>query len=182
MRKKPEDYLKEPYARILIPEGDGTFSAEILEFPGCFAMGETANDAIKNLEEAATSWIEATLDQGHDIPEPSLNQGYGGRIALRLPRSIHRRAVEFAEREDTSLNQFILSAVAARIGAEDFCAALVRKLENNIRFSTFTMFSAFADTLWGLQNSALGGRLNIPHQWQQMVTTGHTQLEGFPKK
>ncbi len=141
MKKKPEDYLKEPYARILIPEEDGTFSAEILEFPGCFAEGQTANEAIANLESAAMSWTEAVLDQGHEVPEPSISQGYGGKIALRLPRSIHRRAVELAARDNTSLNQFILSAVAARIGAEDLLSALVKKLEKKLAGTTTNISS-----------------------------------------
>jgi predicted RNase H-like HicB family nuclease len=118
---RPEEYLKNPYARILIPEEEG-FSAEILEFPGCFAVGRTADEAFKNLECAAISWIEAALSQGQEIPSPSMSQGYGGRIALRLPKGIHRRASELAQRENISLNQFILSAVAAKIGAEDGAA------------------------------------------------------------
>lgn len=141
---KAEEYLKMPYARILIPEEEGGFSAEILEFPGCFAEGETADEAFRNLECAAISWIEAALSQGQEIPPPSMNQGYGGRIALRLPKGIHRRASELAERENTSLNQFILSAVAAKIGAEDFCSALIKRMELRVISS---VSNAMASTL-----------------------------------
>ncbi len=143
MRKKPEDFLKQPYARILIPEEDGTYSAEILEFPGCFSEGQNPDEAIANLENAALSWIEAALDQGQEIPEPSINQGYGGKIALRLPRSIHRRAAELAARDNTSLNQFILSAIAAKIGAEDLYIALINKLENRLGSTTVNISSNF---------------------------------------
>lgn len=137
MKKEPKDYLKEPYARILIPDDDGNFSAELLEFPGCFSQGQTADEAMANLENAAISWIEVAMEQGQTIPEPSISQGYGGKIALRLPRSIHRRAVELAARDNTSLNQFILSAVAARVGAEDLYNAFVDKLEKKMRLQRF---------------------------------------------
>lgn len=133
--REPTAYLKEPYSRILIPNEDGTFSAEILEFPGCFAEGETANEAIKNLEAAAAAWIEASLAQGLEIPEPETNQGYGGKIALRLPRSLHRQAARMAARDGTSLNQFLVTAIAARLGAEDLYARLADRLEQHVSSS-----------------------------------------------
>lgn len=130
--KEPKYYLKEPYSRVLIPNEDGTYSAEILEFPGCFAEGNTADEAIRNLEAAAESWVEVSLAQGLEIPEPAMNQGYGGKIALRLPRSLHRRATQMAERDGTSLNQFLVSAIAARIGAEDLYTRLVERFEQRL--------------------------------------------------
>ena len=63
-------YLKKPYARILTPEPDGAFRGEILEFPGCIALGDTAEAALAMLEDVAWSWLEATLDKGQAIPEP----------------------------------------------------------------------------------------------------------------
>ncbi len=126
---KPEEYLKQPYARILIPDDSGFFSAEILEFPGCFSQGKNAQEAFQNLEKAALAWIEAALEQGQEIPAPSANHGYPGRIALRLPRSIHRKAAQFAERDGTSLNQFLVSAIAVRVGAEELQFRILDRLE-----------------------------------------------------
>lgn len=128
MPKSMQDYLKEPYARMLIPDEQGGYAAEILEFPGCFAEGETADEAMQALERAAASWIQAALDQGQEIPSPCMHQGYAGKVALRLPRSLHRQATQFAARDGTSLNQFLVSAIAARIGAEEFYNRLVTQL------------------------------------------------------
>jgi len=133
MPKTPEEYLKEPYSRVLIPDEGGGYSAEMLEFPGCFAEGDTADEAMQALERAAASWIQAALDQGQDIPQPIINQGYSGRVALRLPKSFHRKAIQFAEREGTSLNQFLMSAIAARVGAEECCERLVSKLTATVQ-------------------------------------------------
>ncbi len=121
------DVLKKPYARILIPEDDGTYSADILEFPGCHAEGDTPSEAISNLEEAAASWIEAALEQGQAIPPPMVVHGYSGNINLRLPKSIHKQAARFAARDRVSLNQFFASAIATRVGAEDFYERLVQR-------------------------------------------------------
>lgn len=129
MKQDPEAYLKAPYSRILIPNDDGIFSAEILEFPGCFAEGKTPEEAYCKLEEAAKSWIEASLEQGLDIPGPAMNHGYSGKIALRLPRSLHRQAARMAERDGISLNQFLVTAIATRLGAEDLYARLSQRFE-----------------------------------------------------
>ena len=132
--KTPEEYLEEPYARVLIPEEEGGFSAEILEFPGCFSQGDTADEALKNLEEAAKNWIEATLEQGRSIPEPSALYGYGGKVALRLPRGTHQKAARMAEREGVSLNTFLVDAIAARVGALDLYNQMAQRFEQ--RFAT----------------------------------------------
>ncbi|MDO8752828.1 MAG: type II toxin-antitoxin system HicB family antitoxin [Anaerolineales bacterium] len=131
MIKTPEDYLKLPYSRILIPD-EGSYAAEIMELPGCFSQGDTPDEAITNLGKAARSWIQVALAQGLEIPEPYLNQGYAGKIALRLPRSMHRQATRLAERDGVSLNHFLVSAIAARIGAEDFYTRLVDKIERRL--------------------------------------------------
>lgn len=116
--KTPEQYLQEPYARTLIPDSEsGGYTAQIEEFPGCFAEGETLEDAYKNLRSAAVSWLEAAIDMGQAIPEPFVNRTYSGNIALRLPKSLHADVVRAAEREGTSLNQFLVATISKEIGA-----------------------------------------------------------------
>ncbi len=120
MLKKIKDILKKPYSRILIPQEEGGYSAEILEFPGCFAEGETPNEAFENLEKASEAWIEASLEQELDIPSPAENYNYSGKIVLRMPKSLHKRVAKFSEKEGTSINQFLVTAIAARVGAEEY--------------------------------------------------------------
>lgn len=130
--KTPEQYLREPYSRILIPEEEGGYSAEILEFPGCFSQGDTAQEALSNLEEAAENWIEATLAQGRPIPEPTAEFAYSGKVALRLPRSLHRKAAQLAARDKMSLNTFIVEAVAEKVGARDFYAGVIHHIDKRL--------------------------------------------------
>ena len=128
----PEDYLRKPYSRNITPAEEGGFVGEIMEFPGCFAEGETPAETFEALERAAKSWIEAALDQGQSIPEPFNNEGFGGKVALRLPRSIHRQAVKMAERDSASLNQFLLAAISTRIGAEDVFDRIAERVEQRM--------------------------------------------------
>jgi predicted RNase H-like HicB family nuclease len=124
------EVLKAPYSRVLMPDAEtGTYAAKITEFPGCVAQGDTPEEAFRNLEAAAESWIEELMAMGQRVPEPSAFNQYSGRIALRLPKSLHRNAAQLAEREGTSLNQFLVSAIAERVGAGSFYAKMNRMLE-----------------------------------------------------
>jgi predicted RNase H-like HicB family nuclease len=130
IRETLENYLRKPYSRILIPdEESGTFTAEILEFPGCIAQGDTAQEAYERLEEAAKAWIEAALELRQEIPPPSLAHGYGGKVALRMPKSLHRQAAIAAEQDRTSLNQFIVTAIAEKVGAYKLYEKLTGRME-----------------------------------------------------
>jgi antitoxin HicB len=110
------EYLKRPYGRLLLPDPDAGFAAEIVEFPGCIAIGKTQAEALSNLEEVAIEWISAALEQRQEIPEPFEDTEYSGRLGLRMARSIHKRAAIYAERDGVSLNQFIVNCVAEQIG------------------------------------------------------------------
>jgi predicted RNase H-like HicB family nuclease len=112
----PAEILKRPYARIVVPETDGSFTAEIFEFPGCVASGDTAVDALANVEDVALDWIAATLEQGQDIPEPVDHANYSGKLVVRMPKGLHKRAALWAERDGVSLNQFIVTCVAEQVG------------------------------------------------------------------
>ena len=84
---KASELLKRPYARILIPdEESGTFTAQILEFPGCVAQGVNPAEAYERLESAAESWIEAALEMQQEIPPPAAEIQFSERFALRPPR------------------------------------------------------------------------------------------------
>jgi predicted RNase H-like HicB family nuclease len=131
--KKPEEYLKEPYSRVLIPdEESGTYTAVILEFPGCIAQGDTPQDAYDHLEDAAKEWIEAALVLKQEIPSPSQSLSYGGKYPLRLPKSLHRQLALIAEREGVSLNQFIVAALSEKVGAFSLYDKLTKKLDQKM--------------------------------------------------
>jgi len=133
MTQSIQDILNKPYARVLLRNVDGGYTAQILEFPGCVAEGDTPDEAMMDLDEAASSWIEVAIEQKESIPEPLANHGYSGKINLRIPKSVHKQAALFAQKDDVSLNQFFTGAIAARIGSEEFYDHLVKKLEERVK-------------------------------------------------
>jgi predicted RNase H-like HicB family nuclease len=111
----PSEYLAKPYGRNVVPEPDGSFRAEIIEFPGCIAAGDTAAEALARLEDVAESWLEAVLEKKQRIPEPIESTAFSGKLVLRLARSLHKQAAHAAARDGVSLNYFIANCVAQQV-------------------------------------------------------------------
>lgn len=63
-------YLSLRYRIILTPEEDG-WSATIPDLPGCIGAGDTLEETLIMIEDARRSWIEASLQRGLPVPEPS---------------------------------------------------------------------------------------------------------------
>lgn len=60
------------YPILIEPGGeDKAFGVVIPDLPGCFSAGDTLDEAMASVEEAAAVWIDATLDSGGVIPEPT---------------------------------------------------------------------------------------------------------------
>lgn len=123
MARRARDLLKQPYTRLIIPDQNG-FSAEILEFPGCFSSGDSAEEAYRNLENAAISWLEAELSKKASIPAPLKHYQASGAYLWRPPRSLQARATVVAAREGVSLNQYLNAVVAEDLGSRAAYARL----------------------------------------------------------
>ncbi len=113
-----EQIMSRPYARTLTPAEEGGYTASVLEFEGCFAEGDTADEAIGELEGAMRDWLAAAIRQGQPIPSPFATREFSGRMLVRMPRSLHERAARRAVVEGVSLNYLLVTAVASFLGAE----------------------------------------------------------------
>jgi antitoxin HicB len=104
-----EELLAQPWSREVVADEDGVFIASIPELEGCFADGDTVEDALANLNQVLRDWLEIALEERARIPEPRRqdDQLYSGRFSVRVPRSLHRRLSLRAEAEGASLNQFV---------------------------------------------------------------------------
>lgn len=58
---------------VAIEPGTDTeaFGVVVPDLPGCFSAGDTMDEALTNAEEAITAWLEAALDAGQEIPQPT---------------------------------------------------------------------------------------------------------------
>jgi antitoxin HicB len=115
-----EHYVRAPYSRLLTPdEESGTYTAKILEFGGCVTQGDTPEEAYVRIDDMMRHWIRSELRAGHEIPTPHALREYSGRLVLRLPQSLHRRAAVVAELDGVSLNYFLMMAVSNAVGSKE---------------------------------------------------------------
>lgn len=148
VRELVASHLKQPYARMVIPEIDGTYRGEILEFPGCIATGDTPDETLTALEDAARGWLEAAVTLNQNIPDPFDNSEFSGRLVLRISKSLHKKAARLAEREGVSLNQFIAVSLAECVGER-------AKPSNTVIVSTApSMVNGVYQTLQGIAGLA----------------------------
>ena len=47
------------------------YGVVVPDLPGCFSAGDTLEEALAAVEEAAAAWIDAALDAGEAVPPPS---------------------------------------------------------------------------------------------------------------
>jgi len=107
-------YMELPYSIRIIPEEVGGFFAEIEELQGCMTQGDTIEEVKENIEEAKESWLTVAIEEEIEIPQPREMEEYSGKFLVRLPKYIHKRISQLAEREGVSLNQMIVSLLSER--------------------------------------------------------------------
>jgi predicted RNase H-like HicB family nuclease len=56
------------YTVILQRENDGGYVAVVPSLPGCVSQGDTRDEALKNIEEAAELYIEDVQATGDSLP------------------------------------------------------------------------------------------------------------------
>lgn len=120
-RESLDFHLERKYPVTLYPALEGGYVAEIKDLPGCVTQGETAEESVAEVEDARVLWIETAYEHGDDIPLPCTDTQYSGKTLLRMPRSLHQKLAEGAEREGISLNQRLVSLLSE--------AAVVRTVE-----------------------------------------------------
>ncbi|MCY4455039.1 MAG: toxin-antitoxin system HicB family antitoxin [Chloroflexi bacterium] len=113
---RADEFAARPYAFVLTRGQDGVYTAQVLELPGAISEGDTPQEALTNGRDALATVIAAMLDRGQEIPEPFELREFSGTTQLRMPPSLHARAVALARRDNVSLNRFLSAAVAHYIG------------------------------------------------------------------
>ncbi len=108
-----EYYLNLEYPITIYPTSEGGYVAQIKDLPRCLTQGETLEETMANINEARELWIETAYEVGDDIPLPSTDNTYSGKLLVRMPKFLHRRLAEASEREGVSLNQYIVSLLSA---------------------------------------------------------------------
>lgn len=110
-------YLELPFTVLLRRDNEGDFVAKIDELPGCMAHGKTREEALTNLDEAKTLWIEDCLENGEAVPQPAEEEALpSGKWLQRVPRNLHRKLQVLARKEGVSFNQYVTAILAEAVG------------------------------------------------------------------
>ena len=125
--KKLEYYLSLNYHKTVTQDDEGDYIVEVQELPGCVADGRSPDEAFENLREAMTSWLASRMEAGLEIAEPRVDEGYSGKILLRMAKSLHRRLAAQSAVEGVSLNQYLVTLLADASARVEFPVA--RKAE-----------------------------------------------------
>lgn len=99
-------------------EDGGGWIATVKELKGCVADGETADEALCNMKETLSLWLDVASERGMEVPKPSFfeEEQYSGRLSLSMPRSLHSVLAQQSEQEGVSLNQYIVSLLSYKAG------------------------------------------------------------------
>lgn len=68
--------LKDYHINIFYSDEDKCYIADIPDLQYCSACGETADEALKEVQTAKKLWIEAAKEAGKEIPEPRYKPVY----------------------------------------------------------------------------------------------------------
>jgi len=117
-----EHYSNLPYQIVIEKwaDGDGPYYvARVLELQGCMIHGDTAEEALHEIEDVKRDWIKTNLEIGNKMPEPLRTRKYSGKIILRMPPSLHETLVKIAELDGVSFNQYMVSALSRHAGRDE---------------------------------------------------------------
>lgn len=127
MNDKINKYLNLPYTVTLKVDEDGDFVARIAELPGCSSHGKTHAEALENLRESQSLWIQDALEAGDAIPAPEDDDLLpSGKWVQRVPRTLHLKLARLAKRESVSLNQLVTSMLAESFAVRSIAASAAR--------------------------------------------------------
>jgi predicted RNase H-like HicB family nuclease len=56
---------------VILERGNGSFGAYVPDLPGCVAVGETKDEALRLIREAIEFHLDGMREDGLPIPEPT---------------------------------------------------------------------------------------------------------------
>lgn len=122
LKQKVDYYSNLPYTIASDRRDDqGTYYyvARYIELPYLAMTGDTPEEAVRELEIEKPEWIESSLELGNEIPLPLKSRKYSGKIVLRMSPKLHEQHIRLSELKGTSLNSFMVKAVAEADGYEE---------------------------------------------------------------
>lgn len=106
---------------IFIEPGDDqtAFSVVVPDLPGCFSAGDTLDEALTNAREAVAVWLEAQLDHGEGVREPTTRDAHLRKYRKWIPSVVEIDLSEVlgeSERINISLPKRVIRRLDAQAG------------------------------------------------------------------
>ncbi len=126
-------------AAIETGDENTAYSVIVPDLPGCFSAGDTLEEAMENVQEAISLWIETVLDDGGKIPAPgslsdhTKNPDYQGwtwvlididsfllddsteRVNISVPKRILARIDKYASDKGETRSGFLVGSAMEKI-------------------------------------------------------------------
>ncbi len=168
----------EDYAIEVRRDEDSNVVVTVPRLPGLMALGDSVVEAMDELSIAFDEWVEDVTAHGESIPRAESDEEYSGRTLLRMPKSLHGRLAREAQRQQVSLNSWILTILAEGVGtttaAESIVEAVGKRLAPSMEsFVMLTDVYAPEANAWQLSGGASGGAR--PSRAFRRVATGKAE-------
>lgn len=111
----PEEYTVS--VRMESVEGERKYVARIQELPDVEEYADTPEFARELALDTIATIYEICQEKGLSFPSPNVAQApeASGRVTLRLAKSIHAAAIQRAQLEGISLNQFMSNSISSAL-------------------------------------------------------------------
>jgi len=94
--------------RVELDDEAGIFHGEVLDLRDVVTFqGRSVDELTQAFRDSIDDYLEFCAEQGKEPSKP-----FTGRLMLRLPPEVHRKAYVRAQREGKSLNQWISDMLA----------------------------------------------------------------------
>lgn len=97
---------------IIWSDEDNGYIATVPEFPNLSVFGETYENALREAKTVVEGYIETLEEEKLPIPAPNKLVVYSGQTRIRMPKVLHQRLAEQAERQAVSLNTYMVSLLS----------------------------------------------------------------------
>lgn len=71
MSKNIGYYMNLHYQFLVAGNNEEGYVASAIDLTGCLTCGDTMEELMENIQDAKREWLEAAMEMGLEIPEPS---------------------------------------------------------------------------------------------------------------
>lgn len=142
MNKNLKYYMGLNYATeiVKLDESDGGCYHATIPLLGRYTFvgdGETPQEALDSLNSIKKYLFKLYLEKGRTIPEPPKEKEhtYSGRLLLRIPIDLHRELTEEAQKNNSTLNQYLVRLLAEKNLLKSIHVTLQEIKEDLTRYS-----------------------------------------------